>query len=151
MRLDRRTTLEIGQEAPAVEVTSVEGEALSLPGDFRGKYLLLDFGAPSDLKSRFQIARVNGLHAKYVAGDRLAIISLLLDEDDAEAREFLAAKGQPWPQAIVGPLSNPVASAYGIEDQTVPRMVLIDPEGKVQLSDFEGREIDKVLAEALTP
>ncbi len=156
MRLRPRTTLEVGQKAPGVEVTTVEGKSISIPEDYRGKYLLLDFGAPYKDQSRFQIARVNGLRAKF-DDDRLAIISLIVGEDDTDAREFVADRGQPWPQAIVGPFPNPVAQAYGLEDapygvgSSLPMLILIGPGGTVLGRDANGREIEKVLAKELQP
>ena len=50
LRLKVRTVPKAGDPAPDFEVTTVDGEALALR-DYRGKYLLLDFGAMWDDQS----------------------------------------------------------------------------------------------------
>ena len=156
LRLRRRTTLEVGQPAPEAEVTTVEGKDLKIPDDFEGRYLLLDFGTPTNDQSRLSIARANGLHEQFGEDDRVSMLSLIVAEDDAETRDFIAAKGQPWPQAILGPLPTPVAEAYGVEDSSInmwanrlPGFVLIGPEGTILSLDTYGRELAPVLSEAL--
>jgi hypothetical protein len=156
LRLRRRTTLEVGQPAPEAEVTTLDGTRLDLPGDFRGRYLLLDFGTPNNDQSRLSIARANGLHEQFGEDDRVAFLSLVVAEDDAETRAFIAAKGQPWPQAILGPLPNPVAQAYGVEDSAtgafasqLPGFVLIGPDREIQVIDTYGKRVETRLSQAL--
>ncbi len=156
LRLRRRTILEAGQPAPRVEVTTVKGDRVAIPGDYRGRYLLLDLGTPHLDQGRLQIARVNGLHAKFGDDERLAMLSLIVATDDAETRRFVAEKGQPWPQAIVGPFPNPVAQAFGVEDSvfgtrgaTLPTLLLIGPDGQVLARDFDGRQIARTLSGTL--
>ncbi|QDV35107.1 sigma-70 family RNA polymerase sigma factor [Tautonia plasticadhaerens] len=155
LRLRRRTIIEVGQDAPKARVTTVEGDVLDIPGDFRGRYLLLDFGTPANDQSRLSIARANGLHEQFGEDDRVSMLSLIVAEDDAETRSFVAAKGQPWPQAILGPLPNPVAEAYGVEDSSMlwggrlPGFVLIGPDGTILSLDTYGRELAPILSEAL--
>ncbi len=63
-RLRRRSTLQPGNPAPKVEITTVDGMPLSIPDDFRNRYLLLDFGAPYSDQSRLQVLRLNALTEK---------------------------------------------------------------------------------------
>lgn len=81
-----------------------------------------------------QIARLNEINQKYGKDPRFAILSVLFAADSAETRKYMEDKGQPWPQAIVGPLSNPTSLAYTIDDENVPFVFLIGPDGKVILS-----------------
>lgn len=149
LRLERRGVPVAGQPAPDIEVTTIEGRTLSLPGDFKGRYLLLDFGTLWEDQSRYQIGRMHDLHSQFAGDERVVFLSLLMARDDAESRRFVEEKAQPWPQAIVEPLSNPVASAYGYEDDYSPRLVLVGPDGTVLVRDYYGEEVRKRLAEAL--
>jgi hypothetical protein len=51
--LRRKASLKTGDPAPAFEETTVDGRKLSVPGDFKGKVLLLDFGAIWETQSAF--------------------------------------------------------------------------------------------------
>ena len=127
LRLHPRRTIEVGSLAPAFEVTTVDGKKLTVPGDFRGKFLLIDFGTLWDIEAPSQIARLNEVNQKFGNDPRFAILSLTFEADNAETRKSIADKGEPWTQAIVGPLSNPIASAYGIDDENVSTAILIGP------------------------
>lgn len=157
LRLRPRTTLEPGDPAPTVEITTLDGDRLTIPDDFRGRHLVLDFGTPANDQSRLQIARANGLHERFGTDDRIAFLSLVIAPDDAETRSFIAAKGQPWPQVLLGPLPNPVADAFGVEDtplglgSLLPGFVLIGPDGSILAVDTYGRDLEPILAETLDP
>ena len=77
---------------------------------------------------------MNDVYQRFVADKRFAMLSLVMRRTDAATRTFIADKGEPWPQVIVGPLSNALASAYGVEDDRVPTAILIGPDGKVMAS-----------------
>ncbi len=155
-RLRRRSTLKPGDPAPKVEITTVDGKPLSIPDDFRNRYLLLDFGAPYSDQSRLQVLRLNALTEKLGPHANLSILSLVVAPDTPDTRQFIADKGQPWPQAIVGPFPNPITEAFGIEDapfgvsrQGLPRLILISPDGTILRTDVYGKEVETVLTEAL--
>jgi beta-lactamase regulating signal transducer with metallopeptidase domain/protocatechuate 3,4-dioxygenase beta subunit/peroxiredoxin len=131
VQLEGRRVLKIGDPAPPFAVTAEGGKALSL-NDYGGKFLLLDFGTTWDQQSRLQVVRLNDLYQRFAADKRFALVSLVMAPDNAATREFIAEKGEPWPQAIIGPLSNPIAALYGVEDISVPSTILIGPDGKVK-------------------
>jgi hypothetical protein len=58
-------------------------------------------------------------------------------------------QGEPWTQAIVGPLSNRIASAYGIDDENVSTALLIGPDGKIAVTDLWRDRIGKAISEVL--
>jgi hypothetical protein len=157
LRLRPRTTLGPGDPAPTVEITTLDGDRLTIPDDFRGRHLILDFGTPANDQSRLQIARVNGLYERLGTDDRVAFLSLVIAPDDADTRSFIAAKGQPWPQVLLGPLPNPLADAFGVEDTALgpdgllPGFVLIGPDGQVLAVAPYGRDLEALLAETLDP
>ncbi len=145
LRLQPRRTFEVGEPAPAFDVTTVDGKKLAVPADFRGKFLLIDFGTLWDIEAPTQIALLNEVNQKFGKDPRFAILSLTFEPDTAESRKSIADKGEPWTQAIVGPLSNPIASAYGIDDENVSTAILIGPDGKIAAKDLWRDRIAKAL------
>lgn len=136
-RLRTQTRPEVGQPAPPFEVTTADGRKLAIPGDFAGKYLLLDFGSLWDDQSRLQIVRMNDVFARFGKDERFRLLSLIFAADQPESRAFVAGKAQPWPQAIVGPVANPIADAYGVnEDRPFPAAILIGPDGRIAARDL---------------
>ncbi len=146
IRLTARKPPKAGDPAPDFQATTVDGKAIRL-ADYRGKFLLLDFGVMWDDQCRLQIARLNEVYQRFGDDDRLAILSLVMAKDDEQSRAFVAGKGQPWPQAIVGPLTNAISSAYGIEDR-VPAAILIGPDGKIVVRDLWYQQIIEALGKA---
>ncbi|WP_165226225.1 carboxypeptidase regulatory-like domain-containing protein [Aquisphaera insulae] len=147
--LQPNVVLKPGDPAPAFEVTTVDGKKLSVPADFRGKVLLLDFGAPWNDQSLFQITRMNDIQARFGKKPEFALLSLILAPDTEAARKFAVEKGQPWPQAIIGSLSNPVSDAYGIHDENVPAAILIGPDGKIIAPNLPYNEMGAAVEKAL--
>ncbi len=149
LQLQPRLVLKVGEPAPAFEVTTVDGKKLAVPGDFKGKVLLLDFGTMWDMQSRLQVPRLNEVHQKFGKDPRFTILSLLSAADNTEARKFIEEKGQQWDQAIIGSMSNPISSAYGVDDQKTPAAIVIGPDGKVLAKDLWYRAIGKAVGAAL--
>ena len=149
VRLEARSILEAGDPAPPFGVTTTEGKALNLK-DFKGKFLLLDFGVMWNEQSRLQVVRLNEIHHRFRGDNRFAILSLVMGPDAVATRSFVAEKGEQWPQAIIGPLSNPVASRYGVDDRNVPSAILIGPDGKVIARDLRyAPDISQAVGSAL--
>ena len=149
MRLRHRFALKVGEPAPAFEVTTIEGKKLAVPGDFQGKYLLVDFGTMWDRQSGIQITRLNDVNQKFGKNPRFNILSLTFAADNPETRKHIADKGEVWPQAIVGPLSNPISLAYAVDDENVPVTILIGPDGKIVANELYYDKISKAVGEAL--
>jgi hypothetical protein len=95
-----------------------------------------------------QIAVLNEVIQKFGKDPRFAMLSLSFETDSAATRKSVADKGEPWPQAIVGPLSNPIAAAYGIDDENVSTKILIGPDGKVFAPDLWREKLPQALGRA---
>ena len=134
---------------PAVEVTTVDGKKLSIPGEFRGKVLLLDFSTLWDMQSALQIARLNDVNEKHGKNPRFAMLSLTCAGDNDATRKYISDKGEPWHQAIVGPLSNAISAAFGIDDENVPAVILIGPDGKLIDWHVSNRQLSDTIGAAL--
>ena len=150
LRLEPRVARKAGDPAPDFAVTTIEGKKLSL-ADHRGKYLLLVFGRVCDDSLLFDVVSLNEVHAKFAADGRIAILSLILGADTVETRAVLAEQHAPWPQAIVGPLSNPLATAYAIDDSTSSVSLLIGPDGRIVAPHLLSGQVAASISKALSP
>jgi AhpC/TSA family len=149
LRLTPRVTLKAGEPAPAFKVTTVDGRKLSVPEDFRGKFLLIDFATLWDIAAPHQITLLNEVNQNFGKDTRFAILSLTMAADNAPTRKSIEDKGELWPQAIVGPLSNPIASAYGVDYENVSTATLIGPDGTIVATELWRDKIRDAIAKAL--
>jgi len=73
---------------------------------------------------------------------------LSVDDSPADVERFLKGREQPWAQAFLGSWADDtVARAYGIE--SIPAVLLLDPDGKIIARDMRGEAIARVVASAL--
>jgi len=151
MQLQPRVALETGRPAPTFEVTTLDGRNVVVPRDFRGKFLLLDFGTMWDIQARHQIPSLNDVYQKFGEDPdpRLAILTLTSAPDTAETRKFIEEKGEPWAQAIIGSLANPITSLYGIDDDNVSTTTLIGPDGRIVDTELWSQKIGEAVGKAL--
>lgn len=146
---DARGARWVHEEAPAIEATTLDGEAFDL-NDLRGKVVLLDFWATWCGPCRAAMPDLARLSEAY-ADDGLVVIGInnegLAMED--EIRSFLDDVGLSATQVMDE--DNSINAAYGV--QAIPTTVLIDGEGIIQAYDvgFGGEgvwddRIERVLA-----
>jgi RNA polymerase sigma factor (sigma-70 family) len=146
---------EVGDPAPDFKVTTLDGREISL-ADYRGHFVLLDFGAPSSRQSRHQVSRLGNLAAQFGKDERLVILSVTVDRDTPETRTYIVEKHQSWRQAIIGSLSpeNMMARSYDIgmgelDPNRLPREYLINPDGKLIAKDLGADKLNAAVANAL--
>lgn len=135
-------TLKVGNEVPDITITSSDGKANKL-NDFRGKYILLDIWASNCEKSMKERAAIKEIYeATKEQQDKIIIISLSVDNDKVawiEALNNSEINLGWWLQGIdpIG-LESPNVKLLGVK--TAPRMMLIDPEGRLISPDIKSDE-----------
>jgi thiol-disulfide isomerase/thioredoxin/protocatechuate 3,4-dioxygenase beta subunit len=145
--LEFKALLEIGQVAPPFVFQALDGRKHKL-GDFRGRFILLDFWATWCGPCIEEIPHIKAVRDAYGKDDRLVIISLSLDEKIEQPRDFLKGKDQPWIQGFLGEWSKtPVPRRYEIGG--IPAIILIGPDGKVVAKDLRGDAIKATVARSL--
>lgn len=119
--------LRVGQIAPAITGTALDGTAFDLYA-FRGRYVLLEFWG-SWCRPCVQNAPVMAEAYERFGGDRFAIVGIA--NDRAEAVEaFVERHGHPWPQLIQAEGGDQsVLAAYDVE--VYPTTFLLDPDGRI--------------------
>ncbi len=127
--------LQVGDLAPDIEMVDLRTGQTRRLSEFRGRFVLLDFWATWCMPCH---RALESLHSAWTqlepaARERLQIVLLSIDERQAGVLDFLKrrgwdALGEPmW--AGAGGWSAPAAQAFRI--QSIPRQILIDPEGRI--------------------
>ncbi|HLO83114.1 MAG TPA: ABC transporter permease [Chitinophagaceae bacterium] len=148
-RLEKRLALENslikGMPAPLFDAVSIAGKKMTLK-DFRGRYVVIDvwatWCAPCKQESPF-FER----YAEMYAGDKLAFVSLSVDEgNNVFSWQFeAAAKSKRVVQLRVDDAFG-FMNKYGIE--MIPRFILIDPQGNIAMMNMP-RASDKLFEDYL--
>jgi thiol-disulfide isomerase/thioredoxin len=137
-----------GDTAPEFAVKTVEGQTVKL-SDYKGKYVLLDFWATWNAPSVAEMPDLKEAYAAFGNDPRFAMLGLSLDSDLASARAFSTENRTGWTQGFLGKWSeSEVPNRYGIE--SIPFVMLIDPNGRVLMTGLQGRTIKSAVHVALT-
>ncbi len=129
------------------EVTHVDGKvapfsSLRTPG----KYTFIDFWASWCGPCRAAIPHVRELYKKYA--DKLDIYSISVDETEGPWRKAMEKEQMEWPQLHLSEEQmGPAANAFFLN--TIPRLILLDDQGRVVCSTNLPRELSAALTRHL--
>ncbi len=125
----------------------VDGKPIQLKDMIKaGKYNFIDFWASWCGPCRAAIPSVKKLHAKM--GDRLNIVSISVDKQRKDWERAMDDEKMPWQQALV-PQTSMKALKDGYFVQYIPSLVVIDPNGNIQLYTNDPDEAHRYLEEKL--
>jgi thiol-disulfide isomerase/thioredoxin len=137
-----------GDAAPNFAVQTAEGQTVKL-SDYKGKYVLLDFWATWSAASLAEMPELKETYAAFGNDPRFAMLGLNLDTDLAMARAYSTENQAGWMQGFLGKWAeSKVPDQYGIE--SIPFVILIDPAGRVLITDVRERTIKSAVHVALT-
>jgi cytochrome c biogenesis protein CcmG/thiol:disulfide interchange protein DsbE len=117
----------LGKPAPSFSGRAFDGSTVRLSG-LRGRYVFVNFFASwcapcqQEQPNLVQFA----FEQQHSAGGA-ALISVVYQDSDAAARQFVRSSGEAWP-ALPDP-GGGIANSYGITSP--PSTFLIDPQGRV--------------------
>ncbi|MEO3404481.1 TlpA disulfide reductase family protein [Mucilaginibacter sp. CAU 1740] len=128
-------SLQLNDEAPLFDFTTIDGKKISLKA-LRGKYVLLDFWATWCPPCLAEIPHVKDIRKKHSA-EKLAIIGISRDNDSKKLAAFVKAKQMNW--LHIYDKSSDIVQLYGIN--AIPQLILINKEGKIVYnSNLEGSD-----------
>jgi thiol-disulfide isomerase/thioredoxin len=116
-------------------VKALDGTEIRL-SDLRGKAVLLDFWATWCKPCVAFVPTLKTFYGEASQRKDFVMIGMSLDEPEERLRQFVKERQLSWPQVRLG-ASSRVAASY-VPDGTVPRYVLIGPDGKIILPDAKG-------------
>ena len=137
--------LKKGEQVPDFKLRSPDGKSLKL-SDFKGKYVVLDFGAswcPDCRKDIPEIQRMyNNFHGKGVE-----FVGVSFDTDVEKWKAALQKYKIVYPQGseLVKFRETKISKDYGVK--WIPSLFLIDKERKVVLSTVLSYKLEKKLTE----
>ena len=125
----------------------MSGAAISLPKDWRGKVVVVDFWATSCGPCVAETPGLKALYEKYRdAGVRFVGVSLGSPDDGLPAlRAFVQEHRIEWPQ-FHGEKALEFAEAWGVE--AVPTIFVVDRDGRLHSTDARGK-LASILPELL--
>jgi thiol-disulfide isomerase/thioredoxin len=126
--------------APPFEVTTIDGKRVSLDS-LQGKVVLLDFWATWCMPCQKALPHMKEI-AKKFQDEPLVILSVSLDKDEGQWKDFIAKNKMTWPQYRDGGFGGPVAKLFGVE--AIPNTFTIDTDGVLQEEHIGDASIDKL-------
>ena len=130
--------LKVGNEVPNITITLGDGKTVKL-NDYRGKFILLDIWASNCEKSMQTRETLKEIYAlSKEQQENFVIISLSVENDKAAWNNAITT-AEGWVQGIdpIG-AESPNIKLLGVD--TTPRMILIDPEGRLISRDLKSDE-----------
>lgn len=112
--------------APQFEFTSLKGESISL-SQLNGKVVLLDFWGTWCPPCRASVPELKEVVKKYPA-EKLVVISVSSDTDEAKWRQFIAEHQMDWVQ--YRDTDDRIQSAFHID--SFPTYIVIDKDGSIR-------------------
>jgi len=140
-------TLALKKQAPAFEVTALDGTRFNLDA-MGGRVVLIDFWATWCGPCNEELPHVKKI-AKEFEGEPLVILSVSWDNDDAKWRQFIQKNEMTWMQ--YRDPNHALSNAFGV--QAIPHYFVIDTDGGLTTemvgsgSNVEGK-LKKLLAKA---
>ncbi len=132
-----------GSPLPDIELPLIDGTEKTI-GDYRGRYILLDFWASWCAPCIKEIPHLQKLYDETKAqSDKFVIISYSLDDkkgawEGAIHKHGLNRDGWVHASDLAG-TSSGTANLLGIK--AIPKMFLIDPEGRIISQTLHGSEV----------
>ena len=140
-------TLSLKKQAPAFEVTSLDGTRFNLDA-MGGRVVLIDFWATWCGPCNEELPHVKKI-AKEFAGEPLVILSVSWDDDEAKWQQFIQKNEMTWMQ--YRDANHTLSNAFGVN--AIPHYFVIDTDGGLTTemvgsgSNVEGR-LKKLVAKA---
>jgi cytochrome c biogenesis protein CcmG, thiol:disulfide interchange protein DsbE len=116
----------VGQLAPAIHGTTLEGGSVDIDR-YRGRWVIVNFFATWCIPCIEEHPELVEFHERHAPVGDAAVISVVIETPEAEARRFFAVNGGDWP-VVLDPEAR-TSLAYGMV--RVPETFVVAPDGTV--------------------
>jgi cytochrome c biogenesis protein CcmG, thiol:disulfide interchange protein DsbE len=116
----------VGQLAPAIHGTTLDGGTVDIDR-YRGRWVLVNFFATWCIPCIEEHPELVEFHERHAPVGDAAVISVVIETPEDEARRFFAVNGGDWP-VVLDPEGR-TSLAYGMV--RVPETFLVAPDGTV--------------------
>lgn len=140
-----RRNLREGQVAPEVVGKDHRGRPFAL-GDYRGKVVVLTFGATWCGPCVGMFPKERELVAK-LAGRDFALVGVNADEDLATLRKSIDSGEITWRCWWDGGMDGPITTRWGVI--AIPAVFVLDRAGVIRKKDVRGDDLEKVVMDLL--
>lgn len=143
--IDGMKALAPGALAPDFTLSTASGEQLSLK-DLRGHIVLIDFWASWCAPCIAEMPVVKEIYEKYNASG-LEVIGISMDHVKTSWTKAIEKVQIPWTHvsSLKGMKRCPVAQLYQV--YAIPKLYIIDKEGKIVAKDLRGEELKRKIDE----
>lgn len=140
----------IGSPFDFGDLPTVAGQGVT-PDDYEGQVILMPFWAISIPESLQLVQMLKDIREAHP--DKVAIVGMNLDPEQAPLREFLAAndlgfKSYRSISSATESVANPIAAKFGLV--SLPFVAIFDQQGRVAELDFTGRKLSTIVDDLLT-
>jgi thiol-disulfide isomerase/thioredoxin len=134
--------------APPFALTTLDGQRISMDG-LAGKVVLIDFWATWCGPCREALPHIRSI-AKKFDGQPLVVLSISMDSDEAQWKEFVEKNGMTWLQYRDGRFTGSLARQFSVT--AIPATFTIDADGVLEDqhvgdANIEGK-LKKLIAQA---
>jgi len=145
--VEARAQVSRGKECPDFSAKdAITGQQFSL-SDLRGKVVLIDFWATWCGPCVRELPTVKRAYSKYKARG-FEIISISLDTDQQRFQRFVRDKRMSWRHVMEGGgWKTRLARKFGVK--SIPRMIVIGPDGVCIDASARGRSLDAAIRKGL--
>jgi cytochrome c biogenesis protein CcmG, thiol:disulfide interchange protein DsbE len=131
---ERQTTSPlVGQLAPSIHGTTLDGGSVDIDR-YRGRWVLVNFFATWCTPCIEEHPELVEFHERHAPVGDAAVISVVVETPEDEARRFFAVNGGDWP-VVLDPEAR-TSLAYGMV--RVPETFLVAPDGTVVRRVIDG-------------
>ncbi|MCG8410037.1 MAG: AhpC/TSA family protein [Bacteroidales bacterium] len=134
------------KSVPLFTLQTYDGKKFSL-SDLKGKYVLIDFWASWCSPCRAAIPHLKSLYKKF-KDKNFEIVSVSIDGNKKAWEKACKKEKLPWISVIDDKSEKgKVAEKYNVD--AIPKVVLLDPEGKLVFTQMGASGLDKKIEENL--
>lgn len=141
-------TLEVGQDAPALDLERVDGpKGRFVLGDRKGKVVVLDFWATWCGPCIAEMPTLKEIEKAHGGDPRFELVGVSCDNAGAIAASYAEKQGLNWTQAFAGPMGAGAAEVYGVWG--IPCTFVIGSDGRILAKHLRGAQLKSAVAKAL--